>query len=193
MLGTKGLSCCLWLFFLNVAVVFFHPTVSPMVLLLAVLILKHWLRDVPQARKESKEKGLEAVVLLPVNSYFAHFLTRTSRSTIKAGKEKFPAYEIHVIIPDALQKAGVWTVIKTIQKDLFLMRKTTSGLFLWDTTMSIPKKTQQEIGKAIRNGAAFWENGGYKVPRFPGTQMELKSHKNKRTHGAIFFREGDNF
>ena len=193
MLGSKGLSCCLWLFFLGVAVAFYYPAVFPLLLLLVLLILKHWSHDVPQARKQSKEKGLEAVVLLPINSYFAYFLTEISGSAIKTGKEKFPSYEIHVIIPDALQKAGVRTIIKTIQKDLFLMRETTKGLFLWDTNMPIPKKVQVEIDKAVKNGTAFWENGGYPVPRFPGTQLELKGHKNKRAHGAIFFKEGDNF
>ena len=193
MIGSKGLSCCLWLFFLGVTATFFYQGFFFLAPVLGFFILKHWICDVPKARKESQKKGLETVVLLPVNYWVAQFLIKLSGKTVKKTNKKYQAYEIHIVLPDALQKAGIRQVITTIRKDLFLMRETTKGLFLWDTNMPIPKKVQVEIDKAVKNGTAFWENGGYPVPRFPGTQLELKGHKNKRAHGAIFFKEGDNF
>lgn len=186
MIGTKGLSICMWLFSVCiVAAVLVSSYFFFLALVLTVFVLKHWLWDVPQAKEASKKIGLKTVVLLPINCYLACFLLKLSNNTIALKKKK--AYEIHIVIPGASQNAGARKVAKIIEKDLFLIRKTTTGIFLWDTTMPIPRKVKKEIQLAVKEGTAFYKTGGHPIPCFPGLQLELKCNQRYRTHGGIIF------
>lgn len=179
-MGTKGLSAALWLFFLLLAAAAFHPVLFGAALFLAVLIFKHWFYDLPRARRNSAAMGLQEVILLPVNRCWAALLLRISGGArlVKHLRCGIKAYEVHI----AGRRKSFRETLRQVEKDMFLIKEKVPGLYLWETSAPVPRSVRREIARAVEAGRAFQKPGGYPVPRFPGTQLELR---RKRHHGAL--------
>lgn len=185
-MGTKGRDLLL-LFMMILLVATMVTSIAglriEMLFWLAVIVsmglLWHYLYEVPQARKQSVAMGLEVVILLPLNYYWARLLV----SRLKP--KKMPAYEIHIQnAPNTL-----YDFTNVLDNELALVKSKLSGLFLWETTAPVPSSFRQLIRGHAQAGRAFWEKGGWPIPRMPFVGRELK--KGQVRKGAIIFVKGE--
>ncbi|RJX22194.1 MAG: hypothetical protein C4575_01970 [Desulforudis sp.] len=179
-MGTKLQSLVLWVFFIGLlfALAFSIKIMFWVLVLLALLLFKGWIFNLPRAKKKSKEMGLQTVVLIPISYHWASLLLWISGKDI--GTHPTRAYEVHIARTKGLSREDLWY---QVSQDLLTIKEHIPGLFLWETSAPIPCPIRLELRKAKKNGIGFWDKGGYPIPRFPGTEMELR---RKRHYGAVF-------
>lgn len=183
-MGTTGRDAVLWLLLFNIAALVLAITLDNqpagqafffVALILALGWFKYTFYDMPQARRKSKELGLEVIDLLPINDWWAKWLVKRKWRAVRA-------YEIHL----RLQSISHRQLIKGMEKDLAYIESNMQGLFLWQTSVAIPHRIRAIIKKYEAENNAFWETGWWPVPRTPLTGKQLKKSKKPQRRGAIF-------
>jgi len=187
-MGTRGRDAAIWLFFLTagtivLAVIMGWDTAGVflylIMLALAALFFKFNFYDVQKGIKNSQVNGLKTIILLPINRTWAGWLTRKRLGVCDY------AYEIH-FEPEKInlhEKLTGRLLIKAIETDLLFIKQNMQGLFLWETSISIPHSIRSIIKTHQANGRAVWERGWWRVPHIPF----VSRNKNKKPlrKGAI--------
>ncbi len=189
-MGTRGRDAALWLFFiiagvLLLALIMGWNTTGKvflyfMMLAKAALFFKFNLFDVPKAVKNSKLIGLKTIILLPLNKTWAGWLT--------GGKLGVSDYaEIH-FDPKKINPQEELTgrmISKAIESDLLYIFENMHGIFLWETSISIPRSIRKIVKKHQAEGRAVWERGWWRIPHLP--LVNQNSKKKPLRKGAIRF------
>jgi len=183
--GTKTKDLVLWVLFPSAALAIFLPRAA--IVPFSVLAIAcggyfwwHHLVYVPAARKKSAALRLAYTVLLPVPLWWAKILLRASGGRLDtSGVAR--AYEVHVEIPHGL---GLADFCYLLGLDLALANRLFPGcLFLWETAAPLPAPFRALVRREAARGRAFWAKGGWRVPRFPLTGLDLKKGTVRR--GAV--------
>lgn len=196
-MGSKGKDLALWIFFAYAAPAVVLPRPWNWVFLVPVLACGgwywlHYLIYVPLARRASRRLGLKHVVLLPVPVRWARFLIRISGGRIDtAGVRR--AFEVHVEVPRGL---GLTDFCRLLGLDLALANRLfPRSLFVWETAAPLPAPFRALVRREAARGRAFWARGGWRVPRFPLTGLDLKKGTVRRgavvAPGAVLGKEED--
>ena len=181
-MGTKGRDVCLWLFFtLIVACLLFSGiariVIFAVALLMAMGILYYYTWYLPGAIKRSRNMGLSMIVLIPLNALLARLLLQLDGERMSFRG----AYEVHI---KNGEKYALGDYLKLFTSDLETARRTLPGsVFIWETSAPLPLFVRRLVRQGSADGSAFLKNGGWPVPRFPFTELELK--KGRVKHGAI--------
>lgn len=194
-MGSKGRDFVLWLFLLVTATAVaggasikkLEAPLFAIQLTLAAVLGYYYLVYKPRAIKESEQKGLKVLVLLPLSRWWANCLIRLSGHKLK--QRGLKAFEIH-LLPE-IPKKDLLPFLKDLAEDLELLQKEMAGcLFLWETSIPVPFKFRKLLRTSSKKGMAFWEKGRWPIPAVPGTCKGIK--KDKAHYGAIIapFKEG---
>jgi hypothetical protein len=184
-MGTKGRDICLWLYF---ALVFSsilasgtaRTAIFAAVLLPAASFVYYCAWYHPKALRKSKELGMNAVVLLPMNTFWAKLLLYLDGERMECFSG---AYEVH--IKGCKQNMGDY--LKKLSSDLDVAANTFPGaLFMWETSAPLPLMIRRMIRQGS-SGTAFLKKGKWPVPGFPFTGRHLK--KGHVKHGAIISKK----
>jgi hypothetical protein len=172
-MGTKGRDIAFWLFVLTgtgAALLRSKPFFWA-ALVFALLFFYHFLVERPRAIRESREKGLRMVVLVPLCPLFTRLLTG---GKIKGKWER--AYEIHA----PANPADPESFIKSLERDLTFIKEfyPRPALYLWETSVPIPGSIRRLIREREKEGKAFWRKGPWPVPKAPlhGFKRREKRH-----------------
>lgn len=187
-MGTKGRDMLLWLFIVVTIIALVagaagcRRLAAPLFWIQIVIALAvgyyYWVYR-PRAIVASRARSLEVLVLMPVQRFWADWLLRLSGKRIR--KKWLQAYEIH-LLPGPKRKLVPF--LKALEKDLTILEKDMPGcLFLWETSAPVPCRFRHLIRELVPTGTAFWERGGWPVPRIPGISTGIV--KEKCHHGAI--------
>ncbi|AEG14443.1 hypothetical protein Desku_0843 [Desulfofundulus kuznetsovii DSM 6115] len=184
-MGVKGRDLLLYVFFIS-AFVFIAGRLAGLpveffswVSMVSGVVALGYLPYIQKARRMSREVGLDCVVLLPLYYSWAELLIRSAGKKISGRGRR--AFEVHVEVPGNLT---LNEFLKKLDRDLNLARSKLPGsLFIWETSAPLPASIRKLIRTAEEQGSAFWEKGGWPLPRFPFTGRNIK--KNRLRRGAI--------
>jgi hypothetical protein len=181
-MGTKGRDICLWLFFTLIMACLLINGIArififAVALLMAMGIMYYYTRYLPGAIKRSRNMGLSMIVLLPLNALLARLLLQLDGERLSFRG----AYEVHI---KKGKKPALGDYLKLFTSDLEIVRRACPGsVFIWETSAPLPLFVRRLVRQGSADGSAFLKNGGWPVPRFPFTELELK--KGRVKHGAI--------
>ena len=189
-MGVKGRDLALYVFFLSSAAVVAGGLMGSsatyplsFVALFTGAAALYYFYYLAEARKFSRRLGLKCVVLLPLNCGWARLLLFAAGKKIRGRIRR--AFEIHVEAPPG---STLSEFLKTLDADLNLAKDELPGaLFMWETSAPVPASIRSLIREKSREGNAFWEKGGWPVPRFPLTGRDLEKSRVRR--GAILVEE----
>lgn len=188
-MGTKGRDMLLWLFIVVTLIALVagaagcRRLAAPLFWMQIVIALAvgyyYWVYR-PRAIVASRARSLEVLVLMPVQRFWADWLLRLSGKKIR--RQWLQAYEIH--LQPGLNKSELVPFLKALEKDLMILEKDMPGcLFLWETSAPVPSRSRHLIRELAPRRMAFWERGGWPVPRIPGISRGIV--KKKCHYGAI--------
>ena len=181
-MGTKGRDICLWMFFTLIMSCLLtngiaRTVIFALALLMAMGILYYYTWYLSSAVRRSRDLGLRLAILLPVNAFWAKLLLRLAMERMNFRG----AYEVHI------KKGGKYALcdyLSLFTSDLEIARRTFPGsVFMWETSAPLPLFVRRLVRQGSVNGSAFLKSGGWPVPRFPFTELDLKKGRVKR--GAI--------
>lgn len=188
-MGATGRNLFLWAFLLSTP-----PAIAgrflnlPVVLFLCInlvsgIMVLYYYIYAWNARRKSRRMGLEHVVLLPLNYRWAEILIRMAGKKLKSKGRR--AFEVHVRVPRNLT---ITEFAKIMDRELNLAKHLfPETLFIWETPVFIPASIRRFIREEEKKGNAFWEKGGWPIPRPPFVQPGLKKGTVRR--GAILVRK----
>jgi hypothetical protein len=179
-MGTKGRDICLW-FMCFLTLVSFVKGIGREAVLLAMfclaLYLYYNLLYLPSAVRRSREIGLKMTILLPLNGRWARLLFWLNRERM----DFHGAYEVHI---KNGEKYVLIEYLRYFTSDLEIARRTFPGaVFMWESSTPLPLLVRRLVRQGSTDGSAFLKNGGWRVPRFLFTGMDLK--RGRVRHGAI--------
>jgi len=184
-MGTKGRDLLFWqalIAVITAAILLVAGVVPRMAswsyLVILLLVFKFYFIDMPAAIKYSRRAGLEAVVLLPLNKYWAKILLLIGG--IKLGNWK-TAYEIHIVITSE----NPIEIRNAVERDILKIARGMNGLFIWETKMAVPKEVRKLIKLKEQQNDGFWRKGGWFPPPLPFLSPSLIKGKKVIRRGAV--------
>lgn len=177
-MGTFGRDLAFWLFALDLAGVAAtkSKTLYWAAVLLALLFFAHFFLEIPLAVRKSRRMGLRVTVLVPLCPALVRLQLFLSGRRIVGNWRR--AYEIHAEGAAGKELAGA------LARDLDLIRRTTKGLFIWETAAPVPWEVRRLIRELEGEGKAFWVKGARPLPKalLHGPPERVRAHLR---HGAI--------